>query len=283
MKRAFITGGGGTRLHVVEAGNPRGRPILFIHGFSQSWLTWSRQLHSDLATDHRLVALDLRGHGLSEKPRDAYGESKLWADDVNAVLQSLRLERAILSGWSYGPLAILDYLRHYGEAAVGGIQFVGGITKLGSDAALSVLTPALLGLVPDLLSTDAEASVRGLGSLLRLCFAREPSVPDLYRMLGYNVAVPPHVRQALFSRSVDNDDLLPTISKPVLITHGADEAIVKPSAVDRHRAGMPHAHVQLMPNAGHAAFWDDAPAFNRRLKAFAASAWSEDASLAHAP
>ena len=55
-------------------------------------------------------------------------------------------------------------------------------------------------------------------------------------MLGYNVSVPPYVRQALFSRSFDNDDLLPKIRKPVLITHGADDAVVKPAAVDQHKA-----------------------------------------------
>lgn len=271
MKSQYITGGGGTRLHVVETGNPQGRPILFIHGLSSCWLAWSRQLHSDLARDHRLVAMDLRGHGLSDKPRDAYGDSKLWADDVHAVVQSLGLQRPILSGWSYGPLVILDYIRHHGEDAVGGIQIVGGITQLGSDEALSVLTAEFLGLVPGLLSTDAEESVRGLTSLLRLFFVRDPSPSDLYLMLGYNVSVPPYVRQALFSRTLDNDDLLPTIRTPVLITHGSDEAVVKPAVIDRHTAGLPHAHVQLIPNAGHATFWDDAPAFNQRLGAFAAS------------
>src|SRR5713226_615085 len=48
-------------------------------------------------------------------------------------------------------------------------------------------------------STDAETSVRGLEGLLRLCFAQEPSASELYLMLGYNVSVPPYVRQALFS------------------------------------------------------------------------------------
>src|SRR4051812_6188179 len=82
-------GGGGVRLHVVEAGNPRGRPIVFLHGTSQCWLTWSRQLRSDLADAYRLVAIDLRGHGLSEKPREGYEDSRLWADDVNAAIQTL--------------------------------------------------------------------------------------------------------------------------------------------------------------------------------------------------
>jgi non-heme chloroperoxidase len=271
MKSQHITGGGGTRLHVVETGNPQGRPILFIHGFSQCWLAWSRQMNSDLAKDHRLVAMDMRGHGLSEKPRDAYGESKLWADDVNALLQSLRLEQAILSGWSYGSLVILDYIRHYGEDAVGGIHLVGGITKLGSNEAMSMITPEFLALVPGFFSTDAEDSAHALESLLRLCFARELSQADLYLMLGYNVSVPPYVRQALFSRSFDNDDLLPKIRKPVLITHGTAEAIVKPAVVDQDKSGMPHAQVQMIPNAGHAPFWDDPASFNQRLQAFAES------------
>ena len=42
-------------------------------------------------------------------------DSKLWADDVNAVIEALSLDHPILCGWSYGPLVILDYIRHYGE------------------------------------------------------------------------------------------------------------------------------------------------------------------------
>ena len=72
----------------------------------------------------------------------------------------------------------------------------------------------------------------------------------------HNVSVPPYVRQALFSRSFDNDDLLPKIRKPVLITHCAEELIVKPAAVDQHIAGLAHAQIQMMSNAGHAPFWD---------------------------
>ena len=87
MKRHEITGGGSCRLHAVEAGNPRGPAILFIHGFSQCSLAWNRQLRSDLTQEHRLVAMDMRGHGSSDKPRDAYGDSRLWADDVNATIE----------------------------------------------------------------------------------------------------------------------------------------------------------------------------------------------------
>jgi pimeloyl-ACP methyl ester carboxylesterase len=271
MKSHSITGGGGIQLHVVEAGNTRGRPILFLHGFSQCWLAWSRQLNSSLAEDHRLVAVDLRGHGRSDKPSDGYGDSRVWADDVDAVIRTLSLEQPILSGWSYG-LVALDYLRHYGDSSIGGLQLVGAISKIGTEDAMSVITPEFLGLVPGFFATNADESVRSLESLLRLCFMQEPSAEDLYLMLGYNVSVPPHVRQALFSRVVDNDDVLTQIRKPVLLTHGADDAIVRPAVVDRHKALVSHAQVHIMENTGHAPFWDQAASFNRRLRDFAASA-----------
>ena len=144
-----VRGGGGTRLHVVETGNASGRPIVFVHGFSQCRLSWNRQLNSDLAYDHRLVAMDLRGHGLSERPgEDGYGDSKMWADDVDAVIRALDLDHPILCGWSYGPLVILDYIRHYAEDSIAGVNFVCGITKLGSDEAMSVLGSEFLNIVP---------------------------------------------------------------------------------------------------------------------------------------
>jgi pimeloyl-ACP methyl ester carboxylesterase len=268
MKHHTIIGGGGTRLHVVETGDPRGPSILFLHGCSQSWLTWDRQMHSELARRYRLVAMDLRGHGSSERPRDGYDDSRLWAADIDAGIQELSLDRPILCGWSYGPLVILDYLRHYGEERIGGIHLVGAVTKLGTEAAATVLSAEFLALLPGLFSRDLEEGVRALGSLLHLCFVHEPEPSDLYTMLGFGVSVPAFVRQALLMRAVDNDDLLPTIVKPVLITHGALDAVVRQEVVVQHRSSLPHAQVDIMPNAGHAAFWDDAARFNRRLGAF---------------
>ena len=265
----YIAGGGGCRLHVVETGNRKGQPIVFLHGISQSWLSWSAQLCSELRRRYHLVAIDLRGHGLSDRPAAGYDDSQLWADDVDAVIRELSLDRPILSGWSYGPLVILDYVRRYGESRIGGVQFVDGISKLGSAAALSVLTPAMLAIVPGLFSTDAETSVRGLQSLVHLCFAHQPSAAEQYTILGYNVSVQPSVRQAMFSRTIDNDDLLATIRKPVLITHGSADAIVKVDIVAEFQRLLPNAQIQIIAGAGHAPFRDDAPAFNHRLAAFA--------------
>jgi pimeloyl-ACP methyl ester carboxylesterase len=254
MKHHMVSGGGGTQLHVVETGNASGRPIVFIHGFSQCWLAWTRQMHSALADSYRLVAVDMRGHGLSDKPREGYADSQLWADDVRAVIQSR-------------DLVILDYLRHYGEDSIGAVNFIGGITKLGSDDAASVLTAEFLSLIPGFFSVDAEESVRSLGSLLGLCFSQALSPEDRYLMLGYNVSVPPYVRQALLSRSFDNDDLLPTLRKPVLVTHGSDDAVVKSAVIDRQMDRISSANIRMLAT-GHACFWDDAAAYNRCLQEF---------------
>ena len=125
--------------------------------------------------------------------------------------------------------------------------------------------------MPGFFSTDVEESVRSLKSLLRICFAQAPSADELYLMLGFNVSVPPYVRQALLSRSLDNDDVLARIRKPALITHGAQDSVVKPIAADQHRARLLHAQVDLMANAGHAPFWESAAAFNARLRKFSAA------------
>lgn len=277
MKSHRVTGGGGVQLHVVETGNPSGRAILLIHGVSGCHLTWIRQLDSDLAHEFRLVAMDMRGHGLSERPADGYGQSKLWADDVQAVIESLALDRPILCGWSYGPLVILDYIRRYGSDRIGGINMVGGISKLGSEAALGAITPEFLALAPGLFSTDPAESNGAISSLLRLCFANPPTGADWDLMMDYSTSVPGSVRQALFARAFDNDDLLPAIEVPALISHGARDAVVKRSVIDEQWSALPRAEVDIVPNTGHAPFWDDAARYNQRLRAFAERVWGAGA------
>jgi len=127
-----------------------------------------------LADGYRLVALDLRGHGLSNKPREGYNDSRLWADDVNAAIQALSPDHLILCGWSYGPPGILDYIRHYDEDDISGLHFVGGITRLGSEQAMSVLTPEFLNLIPGFLATDVDESVRSLEALLECSSSESP-------------------------------------------------------------------------------------------------------------
>ena len=111
MKNHRITGGGGVQLNLVETGNPNGRPILFIHGFSQSWRVWNRQLNSDLTDDCRLVAMDIRGHGLSDKPREGYAESRLW---LMMSMPPFRLSVLIIRFSAVGPTARSSSSTTYG-------------------------------------------------------------------------------------------------------------------------------------------------------------------------
>jgi non-heme chloroperoxidase len=131
MKTHSIAGGAGLNLHVEETGNPDGKSLLFIHGFSQCHLAWRKQIRSDLAREFRLVTMDIRGHGLSDKPRGAYNDPVLWAQDIHAVITALGLNQPVLIGWSYGGVIMSDYLGAFGDDAIAGTQWVGAVPPLG--------------------------------------------------------------------------------------------------------------------------------------------------------
>ena len=69
MKLHSVIGGGGVKLHVREWGESSAPAILLIHGWSQNHLCWRKQYESELAEEFRLVAFDLRGHGMSDAPQ----------------------------------------------------------------------------------------------------------------------------------------------------------------------------------------------------------------------
>lgn len=270
MKSHKIASNDGTRLHAVESGISDGQPLVFIHGFSQSWRAWQSQFESDLQDDFRLVAVDIRGHGESDKPdNESYKESKVWADDIDALIDALGLRDPILCGWSYGPLIILDYIRHYGEENIGGACFVSGITKLGSEDASAVLTPEFLSLVPGFFSIDITESARALGTLIRLCFNKELSEEDFATMLDYNLSVPQYVRQAMLSRVLDNDDLLPNLRRPLLVVHGAEDKIVRLAAAEQIGSAVNGATIVRVEDSGHAPFREQPDRFNAWLRDFA--------------
>lgn len=269
-RSAWVTGGDGVRLRVEETGDPDGRPVLFLHGFSQCRLAWDRQLDSDLGRDLRLVAMDLRGHGLSDKPRDAYGDPALWAADLRAVIEALGLERPILCGWSYGGVIVADYRERHGEADVGGVVLVGAGSRLG-EPALPFLGPEFVAALPGLFSTDAETSTAALERFLDLTTRAQLPAKDRCLALGYNGVVPPHIRQALLSRTLSHDDLLERLSVPVLLAHGLDDQIVLPSMSEHHARLIPHAKSCWYEHVGHSPFLEIPDRFNADLREFAAS------------
>ena len=91
----------GARFHVATCGEPTGSPVLLLHGFPQFWWAWRHQMPVLAAAGHRVVAMDLRGYGGSDKTPRGYDPFTL-AGDVAGVVQALGLGRAALVGHGWG-------------------------------------------------------------------------------------------------------------------------------------------------------------------------------------
>jgi pimeloyl-ACP methyl ester carboxylesterase len=116
----------GVKLRVTDRG--RGAPpLVLVHGWKGSHRLWDPVI-ARLESDHRLVALDLRGMGESDKPRAAYDFDEL-AGDLRFVIDALAVRDAVLVGWSMGVTVSLSYLDS-GGASVSGVVLVNGPLRL---------------------------------------------------------------------------------------------------------------------------------------------------------
>jgi pimeloyl-ACP methyl ester carboxylesterase len=264
-----VRGGGGLRLHVREWGDPQGPPIVFVHGWSQSQLCWSRQTAGTLADDFRIVTFDLRGHGMSEKPPEAehYVDARLWAEDLNAVIEVLELDRPVLVAWSYGGYVVTDYLRAYGEDAIAAVDLVGGAVL--RTPTFDHIGPGLLENAGDACGPDLPAGIAAIQRFLRACTAKPLGAEDWSAALAWNMVVPPEVRGALFAREIDADDVLSRLSVPVLVTHGRGDAIVLPSMGEHVLEVCPTARASWYADIGHLPFVEDPARFDRELRELA--------------
>lgn len=222
-KTHTVAGAGGLRLHVREWGKPDGTPILFIHGWSQSHLCWHRQVESELGDEFRLVALDLRGHGMSQAPLQSqhYTHAGLWASDLAAIINELELERPVLVGWSYGAFVICDYLRAYGQDRIGGIEFVGGAVKLGEGAFGTLIGPGFLEHFADATAEDLPTNITGMRGLVNAFSATPLPAADLETLLAASMTVPARIRASLAAREIDCDDVLAALEVPLLVSRAA--------------------------------------------------------------
>jgi non-heme chloroperoxidase len=86
------------------------------------------------------------------------------------------------------------------------------------------------------------------------------------------MTVPAEIRQGLFGRVLENDDVLARITVPTLVVHGADDPIVRPTAARHTAATVPGARLLLYEGARHAPHRDAADRFNRDLAGFTRAA-----------
>lgn len=274
-----VTSVDGVALNVRSFGNPAGQPILLVHGFAQSLWCWQKQFSAPELQSFHLVAFDMRGHGQSDKPDvpAAYQSSNVWADDVAAVIDGLGLENPLAVFWSYSGLVLCDYLRRYGDGALSGMNFVSARTKVGTPAAKEMSGTLFSDLVPGFCSADAVQREAAVRLFLENLTEGDIPDPDFYTMLGYNLAVPPHVCAAMLDRQVDNDDVLQRSTVPTLITHGNCDTSVLHLMAQHHERIMPQAELALWSNIGHAPFYEDADRFNTELARFAIQCFRSEA------
>lgn len=260
-----VAGSGGVGLHVRAWGPPQAPPILFIHGWSASYLAWHRQFDSPLREHFRLVCMDLRGHGLSDKPLDptAYQSGAHWADDIAAVIAALRLTRPILVGWSYGGYVVSDYLARHGTENLRAVAFVGA-------AVIASMPPvhvgaAFMAAVKRATSEDPAMMIEGLRDALDTLTHRPASEPDRARALCAMSLTAPPVRGWMLMRTLDFTDTLLRLDRPCRVIHGREDRVILPAMAEHIAAHVPAARLSWYDACGHTPHQEYAERFNTEL------------------
>lgn len=260
-------------MQVVEGGPRDGDPIVLIHCFSCA-SDWWDGMRPRLEADHRVVAVDLLGHGGSEKPGSGYtpaNQAKL----VAQALKQLRVRNATVVGHSLGGtvsvalaeqdprlvdrVAIVDMPP---DNSYGDLGFIAGL------AFQPVLGEALWTIKPDFSVRDG----------LSVAFAPGFDVPDAFvedvKRLTYTAydESPTGVEDFIGEESLDQR--LRTTGKPLLAIMGAEEQIVDDPrrALDQYATGAPGATTALIAGAGHSPNVEKPAETGRLILRFAKSA-----------
>jgi pimeloyl-ACP methyl ester carboxylesterase len=131
----------GVRIHYQELGE--GTPVVLIHGYTANseWKWFKPGIAAALAGQgYRVVAIDVRGHGRSEKPHDAMKYGPSMADDVVEMMDHLGIQRAHVHGFSMGGSILTQLLKRYPERVLSAIY--GGSGPREVDAAQLARVPA---------------------------------------------------------------------------------------------------------------------------------------------
>jgi pimeloyl-ACP methyl ester carboxylesterase len=255
------------RLAVRESGGD-GLPILLLHGSSVSEAVFARQFDSDLAERHRLVALDLPGHGNSSDAArpETYTLPNL-AAAVTAAMGELKLGRAAVFGWSLGGHVGIEMLAQ--GAPVAGLMLTGAPPV--SKGPLGMLRGFHTGW-DMLLASKAQFTERDAERFGEMCFGAElpPAFLDDIRRADGQC-------RAVFSRSMlrgDGADQRLTVERaevPIALVNGEHERIVRLSALNGINCPMLwEGRSLLVADAGHSPFWQQPGPFNLLLGRFAA-------------
>jgi len=200
-------------------------------------------------SEFRLVAYDLRGHGMSQAPLEPghYTDGKLWADDVAAIIGELGLGRPVLVGWSYGAFVICDYVRAYGQDQIAAVG------------------PGFLDHFAGATADDLPTNIATMRSFVRACVVKPVPDDDLETAMCWNVTVPAAIRAHLAARELDYDDVLGALEVPLLVTQGRADTVVLPAMAEHVLASCPTAEASWYEGTGHVPHLEDPERFNREL------------------
>jgi pimeloyl-ACP methyl ester carboxylesterase len=251
----------GVEFHVAEAGTGDD-VVLCLHGWPQHWFEW-RHLMPALADRHRVLALDLRGFGWSEAPRDGY-EKENMATDVLAVLDALGLERVKLVGHDWG-------------AWLGFLLCLRAPQRFQRYLALNILPPwvSARAMAPHLwrfwyqwmiLTPGVGYRLHRSGKfvpkvLVGASTVREPWDQRTLASFADNLAEPARARAAVRMYRVFNlREAMPivrgryahqTLTVPTHLLFGTDDAALRPEILAGYQRHAEDMQLELVPKCGH--------------------------------
>ena len=112
----------GVKLHVTDLGE--GQPIVLIHGWPLSDEMYEYQYQYLSRKGFRVIGITLRGFGKSDKPYGRY-DFDVFSDDIKVVLEKLKIEKAVLGGFSMGGAVVIHYVTKYNSAHVSKLTLFG--------------------------------------------------------------------------------------------------------------------------------------------------------------
>jgi len=212
----------GVQLRYLEAGS--GDPLVLLAGWTQSAEQYTSQIAA-LSKRHRVIALDMRGHGGSEKPRFGYRISRL-AKDLHDVLVALDLKSVSLLGHSMGAAIIWSYWDLFGGERLSRLVLVDQMpcaivnpawspTEL--EEAGAIFTPAAVHeAVGAIASPQGEMVLR---SMMAGILGTQMSAEDKERCIQRSLQMPLDLAAKLMLNHAEQDwrDVIPRISVPTLL------------------------------------------------------------------
>lgn len=217
-----VSGGGGTKLNVVETGNPLGIPILFIHGYLESHMVWCFQLtDAHLKESHRLIAVDMRGHGFSDKPFNLHSYSSLlFARDISKIINVLDLNKVNIVSRGMGTLWVGNYINRFGIESINKMVSVAGLHGFGGELLEKYSGRSLSKCIPLFTSENFDSSILGLRMYARLLTSWQPDCKNLEISLIYASMVPIEIRRRLLQQDkLDPSAVWSKTSFPLMAIH----------------------------------------------------------------